>query len=373
MPYIVKEGIDLANRKYSVFDNMIEGVQVLDYNWKYYYVNDALAKHGNSTKEAMLGNTMIEKYPGIDKTTMFKSFEYTMFNRIPSYLISEYDFQDGTRKWFELSIQPVPEGIIILSSEITKLKKTEAELKRKLSERTEMLAQISNQKKQLEEFCQIISHNLRAPLSNLIMLGEMLAENHSIEEKYNYFELQKPIIDSLQKTFEELVDATQIKMDATIKKSLIDIEKATIKVIERFAKEIASLNATITFDFTEARTLFYSRKYLNNIITNLLSNSLRYSCPERTPKIHIRSYKNDGWVCFEIRDNGLGFDIKKHKEDIFKLHKTFHNHPKAKGFGLFITKIQIEALGGFIHAKSIVNQGSTFTVKLYKLTYDDNE
>lgn len=373
MPYIVKDGIDLASHKYAVFDNMIEGVQVIDYGWRYYYVNKSIVIQGLSTKQELLGNTMMEKYPGIENTKVFKTLQQCMIERIPLEVLSEFDFPDGSKGWFEISVQPVPEGILILSSDITKLKKTEAELKRKLNERTEMLSQISNQKKQLEEFCQIISHNLRAPLSNLFMLGELLAENHSIEDKFRYFEMQRPIIDSLQKTFEELVDATQIKMDSTIKKSLIDLEKATTRIIEHFGKDISSLNATITFDFTEARTLFYSKKYLNNIITNLLSNSLRYSCPDRDPKIHIKSYKNDGWVCFEIKDNGLGIDMKKHKDDLFRLHKTFHNHPKAKGFGLFITKIQIEALGGFIHAKSNVNQGSTFTVKLYKLTYDDNE
>lgn len=58
--------------------------------------------------------------------------------------------------------------------------------------------------------------------------------------------------------------------------------------------------------------------------------------------------------------------MKKNKNDLFKLHKTFHSHPEAKGFGLFITKIQIEALGGSISAKSLLNHGSTFTVELYK-------
>ena len=371
MPYIVKDGIYLTNQKYTVFDNLIEGVQVLDYNWRYYYVNETLAKHGNSTIEAMLGNTMLEKYPGIEKTTMFKSFEYTMFNRLPTYLISEYVFNDGTKKWFELSIQPVPEGIIILSSEITKLKKTEEELKRKLSERTEMLEQISSQKKQLEEFCQIISHNLRAPLSNLFLLGEMLAENHSLEDKFFYFEMQKPIIAALQQTFEELVDAAQVKKDLTIKKNLIDLDKVFTKVKKQLEEDILGSGINISSDFTEVRTIFYSKKYIQDILTNLLSNAIRYRSLQRTSKVHVCSYKKDGWIYLEIKDNGLGIDMRKNREHVFKLHKTFHNHPKAKGFGLFITKIQVEALGGSINVKSIVDQGSTFTIKLYKTT--DNE
>lgn len=364
--FFAKNKIDLGHLKYAVFDNMIEGVQVLDHDWRYYYVNESLAKHGNSTKEAMLGNTMLEKYPGIEKTTMFKSFEYAMYDRLPTDLISEYVFQDGTRKWFELSIQPVPEGIIILSSEITKLKETEIKLNEKLDEKNEMLSQILSQKKQLEEFCQIISHNLRAPLSNLLLIGEMLGENHSLEDKYKYFEMQKPIIKSLQSTFEELVQATQIKMDATIKKETIDLEKITKKVIKNLHKKKGLSQSNITYDFSKIKTVHYPKKYIKNILANLLSNAIKYSSPERESKIHITSYEKNNWLCIDIEDNGLGIDLKKYGRDIFKLHKTFHNHPEAKGFGLFITKIQIESVGGEISIKSKVNHGTIFTVKLYK-------
>jgi signal transduction histidine kinase len=371
MPYIVRDGIDLASRKYAVFDNMIEGVQVIDYGWRYFYVNNSIAIQGLSTKSELLGHTMMEKYPGIENSEMFKCLQQCMIERIPMEIPSEFDFPDGSKGWFELSIQPVPEGIIILYSYITRLKKTQAELKRKLNERNEMLAQISSQKRQLEEFCQIISHNLRAPLSNLFLLGEMLAENHSLEDKFHYFEMQKPIITAIQKTFEELVDATQVKMDSTIKKGLIDLDKAFDKAKKKFEEEIQEVKITVTTDFTRAKTIFYSKKYIHNILTNLLSNAIRYRSLERPSKVHISSYKKDGWVCIDVKDNGLGIDMKKNRNHLFKLHKTFHNHPKAKGFGLFITKIQIEALGGNISAKSIVDQGSTFTVKLYKINSNE--
>ncbi|HKX87041.1 MAG TPA: HAMP domain-containing sensor histidine kinase, partial [Flavobacterium sp.] len=224
---------------------------------------------------------------------------------------------------------------------------------------------------QLEEFCQIISHNLRAPLSNLFLLGEMLAENHSLEDKFHYFEMQKPIIIALQKTFEELVDATQVKMDSTIKKGLINLDIAFDKAKKKFEEEILDAKITVTNDFTGVKTIFYSKKYIHTILTNLLSNAIRYRSLERPSKVHITSYKKDGWVCIDVKDNGLGIDMKKNRNHLFKLHKTFHNHPKAKGFGLFITKIQVEALGGNISAKSIVEQGSTFTVKLYKIASNE--
>lgn len=370
-PYFPKEKIDLELLKYAVFDNMIEGVQVIDFDWKYFYVNKAITVQGLSTREELLGNTMMHRYPGIEMTEMFKSLEKCMFERVPSEIFSEFDFPNGSKGWFELSIQPVPEGILILSSDITKLKKTEHELHKKLDERNEMLTQILSQKKQLEEFCQIISHNLRAPLSNLLLIGEMLAEENSLEDKFNYFEMQKPIIKVLQNTFEELVQATQIKMDATIKRKTIDLEKIIKKTIAKLSEKYPEAQNIITFDFSQVKSICYPKKYMQNMLGNLLSNALKYKSLERIPTIVVKSYAKNDWICLDIEDNGLGIDLKKYKKDIFKLHKTFHNHPEAKGFGLFITKTQIESMGGEITAKSTVNQGTVFTLQLYKIKHDE--
>lgn len=361
----------MTNNKYNVFDTMIEGVQIIDYNWRYFYANDSLAKQGLTTIDKMIGQTMMSVYPGIENTEVFDFLRSTMEDRIAIETQTEFSFPDGSKGWFELSIQPVPEGIIILSSDITKLKNAEAELKKKLTERTQILSQISKQKKQLEEFCQIIAHNLRAPLSNLSLLSEMVKESKSTKDKLHYMEIQKPVIDLLHNTFEELINATQVRMDYTIKKSMVDLEKCTQKIILQFQDDIIESNATLTYDFSEAAMLFYPKKYIDNIIKNLLSNALRYKSLERNPKIHIRSYKNNGWFYIEVKDNGLGIDLKKHKDNLFKLHKTFHNHPKARGFGLFITKVQVEAMGGNISVKSIPDKGSLFTVKLYKMSTDE--
>ncbi|WP_300567203.1 HAMP domain-containing sensor histidine kinase, partial [Flavobacterium sp.] len=308
---------------------------------------------------------------GIENTEMFKSLQLCMNKRIPLEVLSEFNFPDGSKGWFELTIQPVQEGILILSSDVTKLKNAEAELKKKLSERTEMLVQITKQKQQLEEFCQIIAHNLRAPLSNLLLLNDMINQSDTTEEKLEYIKIQNPVINMLHDTFQELISATQVKMDLTVKKNQIQLEKQTPKIIHSLRKEIAESNAFITCDFSEINTITYPKKYLNNIIYNLLSNAVRYHSLIKTPKIHIKSYIKDEWVYLEIKDNGLGIDLKRNKNDLFKLHKTFHNHPKAKGFGLFITKTQVEVMNGNIYVKSSPNKGSTFSVKLYKITDEE--
>ncbi len=119
-------------------------------------------------------------------------------------------------------------------------------------------------------------------------------------------------------------------------------------IFEHSLGEIAETKAIITHDLSEANTAYFPQKHLDSIVFNLISNSLKYRTPDRTPRIHIKTYKKEEWTYFEITDNGLGIDLNKNGDKIFMLRKTFHDHPQAKGFGLFITKAQVEAMGGSI-------------------------
>lgn len=239
-------------------------------------------------------------------------------------------------------------------------------LKEKLKERNKMLNQLKVQQEQLQEFTQIIAHNIRAPLSNLIILNDLMRQTEAIDDKMLYLEKQQPVIDFLHETFEELVSATQVKADFSVEKDHIELEKVTNKTLNLLQGEIVKANAHITQDFSKATTAYYPLKYIDSIIFNLLSNAVKYRSPDRDLQINIKSYKKSGWVYLEISDNGLGIDIQKHGNKLFKLHKTFHKHPEAKGFGLFITKTQIDAMGGHIKVKSKPEEGTKFTIKLSK-------
>ncbi len=117
-----------AERFSTTVENMIEGYQVIDCGWRYVYVNEAAAKQGRHSKEGLIGRTMIEMYPGIEKTEMFDHLKKCMNERVPNQMENEFLFPDGSKGWFELRIEPAPEGILILSTDITKRKEVEKEL-----------------------------------------------------------------------------------------------------------------------------------------------------------------------------------------------------------------------------------------------------
>jgi PAS domain S-box-containing protein len=120
---------DSEERYRSTFDNMMEGCQIIGFDWSYLYVNDSVVKHGHQRKENLLGRTMMEIYPGIEKTEMFGFLARCMSERVPHQMENEFNFPDGSTGWFELSIQPVPEGIFILSIDITERKQAEGRIK----------------------------------------------------------------------------------------------------------------------------------------------------------------------------------------------------------------------------------------------------
>jgi PAS domain S-box-containing protein len=113
---------------HEMLDKMLEGCQIIGYDWRYLYVNDAAAKHGNKAKGELLGKTMMEAYPGIEKTAMFSQLQKCMSKRIPIRMENEFTYPNGEKGWFELSIQPVPEGILILSIGTTERKQMEEKI-----------------------------------------------------------------------------------------------------------------------------------------------------------------------------------------------------------------------------------------------------
>jgi PAS domain S-box-containing protein len=112
----------------NTLDNMLEGCQIVDFNWTYIYLNEVAAQHGKKTKEELLGSTIMESYPGIESTEIFKQLSRCMTERKSHRMQSKFYFQDGTFSWFDLSIEPVLGGIFILSYDITKRKNAELAL-----------------------------------------------------------------------------------------------------------------------------------------------------------------------------------------------------------------------------------------------------
>jgi signal transduction histidine kinase len=134
------------------------------------------------------------------------------------------------------------------------------------------------------------------------------------------------------------------------------------KTINGINAIVSSSNTRIVNNIPENLVVHFVPSYLESILLNLLTNAIKYKSPERNPIIELSVERNLSFTVLAIKDNGLGIDLKKNKEKLFGMYKTFHNNSDARGFGLFITKNQIEAMGGKIEVESELGKGSTFKI-----------
>jgi PAS domain-containing protein len=104
-------------------DHMLEGVQIIGFDWRYKYLHDSMARQAKCSKEALIGHTVMGKFPGIEHAAIFDVYKKCFAEPIPFHLENEFIFPDATTAWFERSFQPVPEGVFILSVDITDRKK----------------------------------------------------------------------------------------------------------------------------------------------------------------------------------------------------------------------------------------------------------
>lgn len=112
-----------------MLDKMLEGIQVIGFDWRYIYVNEALVKQIGYRRKELQGHTMMEIYPGLETTEVFQVLKKSMETRSIEQLETEFSFPGKTGTWFELRIQPIPEGIFIFSLDITARKHAEEGLK----------------------------------------------------------------------------------------------------------------------------------------------------------------------------------------------------------------------------------------------------
>ena len=275
--------------------------------------------------------------------------------------------KNGEQVPISINMGPVEwEGELVISlaiRDITKQKSAERKII-KAKENLEVLAhKLTEQNRQLADFTHITSHNLRSPVSNLNSLLDIYKTTDDEVLKESLFGKFETVINQLTLTLNTLIEALKTKgphTDEDVEE--IEFEEVLSTTKDVLAGEILKSGASITADFSKCSKIKYHKIYLESIFLNLISNSMKYRSKSRKPEIEIKATDINGNIMLEFRDNGLGIDLEQHGHKLFGLNKVFHRHPDAKGVGLFLTKSQIESMGGTISASSKVDVGTTFTI-----------
>jgi PAS domain S-box-containing protein len=279
----------------------------------------------------------------VDEFTLEKRYLHKTGRTVwGNLIVSRLSKSDGT-----------PTNNIAIIEDITEKKRAEEELKQSFEI-------VSEQNKRLLNFSYIVSHNLRSHTSNIETISSFLETAETKEERDEMISLLKKVSASLNETMSNLNEVVSIRtnINLTIERLNLHnyIEKAKTVLTEQITKKGAIIHNEVAHNIE----VNYNTAYLESILLNFISNAVRYSHPDRKPEVYI-SYDEKAKT-LKIKDNGIGIDMAKNGEKLFGMYKTFNGNPDSKGIGLFITKSQIEAMGGRIETESELNKGTTFTI-----------
>ncbi|MGI9547286.1 MAG: sensor histidine kinase [Flavobacteriaceae bacterium] len=250
-----------------------------------------------------------------------------------------------------------PDGIAMrmigTNWDITEIRMSDRKLKN-------LLDITSEQNKSLMNFAHIVSHNLRSHSSNLSMLTGFLSKENNEQERIRLVKMLDEASESLNETVQHLNEVVQVKTSTAEKMKPVNLLKAVKTVQKNLTVLLNEKNASCSFDIPKSLDIQAIPAYLDSILLNLFTNSIKYSSQERDLKLEISTRVDGPHLLLSFSDNGLGIDLDRHGDKIFGMYKTFHRHKDSKGIGLFITKNQIEAMNGKIEIDSKVNEGTTF-------------
>jgi PAS domain S-box-containing protein len=221
---------------------------------------------------------------------------------------------------------------------------------------------ITSQNKRLVNFAHIVSHNLRAHAANLSLSLELQADETDPVQKSKLQENIQKISASLNETIAQLKDLVVAQTETHEIKKRVALDKVMKHVEDVLQAEIHKSNATLKVNFSKCTEIDFVPAYLESILLNFTSNALKYRNPDVPLVITIESDVEAGKPILKVSDNGLGIDLEKHGEHLFGMYKTFHGNPTARGIGLFMTKNQVESLGGKISVESELNKGTVFKI-----------
>ncbi len=340
----MSEGVIIMDLTGTIIDHNTAAAKIIGYEDEILAGNDLSFGSGEAVREDMSVFPMHE-FPGIK----------TLQTGIPYKNITMGWIKPSKETiWLSINSEPVLDefgkqvAVVCSYSDVT--------------ERYISLKDLKIKNRQLEDFAHITSHNLRSPISNLSILLDYFEVANDEKEKKEYLLNLKHVSDTLLSTIKVLAESLKIQRDFVDDECEVTFEEIFNNVTKLLSGQIQEAGLQFTVDFS-CPHIFYSPTYMQSIFINLISNAIKYRSLSRTPFIKIETHKTEkGKAILKVTDNGIGIDLKKNRHKIFGLYKTFHSNKDSRGVGLYMTKRQVEALGGTIDVESEINVGTTFTV-----------
>ncbi|WP_460879064.1 PAS domain-containing sensor histidine kinase [Pontibacter rugosus] len=274
--------------------------------------------------------------------------------------------KNGEKFWFSMNITPMfdDEGNLVqffaIQDDVTE---------RKQSEKKMLLAEdLQKHNQELQQFNYIVSHNLRTPVANLLGLASILEQHpHDSENFHSSLQKLKQTAMSLFNVIKDLNDLLSLRdFDTNPNREQVCIHSVCQEVLKSLEDRFESLRASVNLAIPEDACLQATRAYIYSIFHNLIANAIKYRDTERPLEVSIRHEATEQYLIFKVEDNGVGIDLDKAKNSIFKLYGKIDKRADGRGMGLYMVKAQIESIGGSIEVESTPGKGTTFILSFPK-------
>jgi PAS domain S-box-containing protein len=347
-----------------IMDLLPQRIFVKDESGKYLFVNNSFAElYGMEPKELITASRKGQLFISKESDT-FTTDDRQVISKGKKKIIPEQRFvgPTGELKIFHVTKLPYfwgrahQQSVLGILNEITEQKRAE-------TERNALLADIVRRNESLEQFAYIISHNLRAPVANILALSGLLkmVEKDQVETAALLENLSASTkkLDEVIKDLNKILGSTHHTSE---KKEKVSFSELCADVRLSMADQPMGEGAEIVTDFSAAQEMYVTKSYLYSIFYNLISNSIKYRRQQVPLLIKISSRCENGKIELSFQDNGMGMDLEQMGDQLFGLYKRFHDHVEGKGMGLYMVKRHVQILGGEISITSKVNKGTTFKI-----------
>jgi len=401
---LVGMGMDIAERRRAAealsksearyrttIDNILEGCQLIGFDWRYLYLNAAAAIHNRRPNSELLGIRMPDAWPGIEGTHVFALMKRCMDDRVAFHDETEFVFSDGRKGWFDVRVQAVPEGIFVLSIDISERKRAETELRalnesleRKVRERTIDLDAARERAESADRiksaFLATMSHELRTPLNSIIGFTGIILQGLPgplNSEQAKQLGMVQASARHLLELINDVLDISKIEAgQLEVHAAPFDL-RASIERVAALVKPLIEKKGLVLHVVLPAtmETMESDRRRVDQILLNLLNNAIKFTdsgsvtitvdFTDDTAPTTAEPARSVARV--RVADTGIGM----RPDDLATLFRPFRQidsglqrQHEGTGLGLAICRRLTELLGGTIHAESVYGQGSVFTVVL---------
>jgi PAS domain S-box-containing protein len=321
-------------------------------------INPAVSKLLGYTNEELFSKPINEFIHIDDRDFTAKVREELTKNKPLLNFENRYVTKSGEIVWLSWTSMPIVDEKLVyaIAKNITHNKKLE-------EERNSLLTKFTKTNKDLKKLSYTSSHDLRAPVNNLLSIFSLLDVSKIDDpETLKFIEMLKSTSESLKLALNDYVDILTIKDNEIAQVEELDLNKSLNIVMRSISSLIQNSKVSIHVDFSELAKINFNKAYLESIFLNLITNSIKYTKPDCFPIISIYSRKINGTDQLIFSDNGIGFDMDLVKDKVFGLHQKFHNHIDSRGIGLYLVNNHITSLGGKIEVESKVNEGTKFII-----------